>query len=70
MDGDGRTPCKEDIMAVTAISESNVVELSPRRAQRNLKALRDAQRRHPSFLGQMAREKAAPVQCRVLPFSR
>ncbi|MGW0158011.1 hypothetical protein ACWDUN_01695 [Mycobacterium sp. NPDC003323] len=57
-------------MAATSISDSNVVELTPRRAQRNLRALREAQRRHPSYLGQLARETAAPVPCRVLPFSR
>ncbi|WP_395307324.1 hypothetical protein V4U86_18080 [Mycobacterium sp. AMU20-3851] len=55
-------------MAATAISDSNVIELTPRRAQRNLKALREAQRRHPSYLGQAACDAAAP--CRVLPFSR
>ncbi|MGU3498791.1 hypothetical protein [Mycobacterium sp. C31M] len=57
-------------MAATAISDSNVVELTPRRAQRNLRALREAQRRHPSYLGKAAREAAAPAPCRVLQFTR
>ncbi|MDO3401997.1 MULTISPECIES: hypothetical protein [Actinomycetes] len=57
-------------MAASSISDSNVVELSPRRAQRNLRALREAQRRHPSYLGQLARERTATPPCRVLPFSR
>lgn len=61
---------KENIMAASSISDSNVVELSPRRAQRNLRALREAQRRHPSYLGQVARERAATPPCRVLQFSR
>ena len=55
-------------MAATAISESNVIELTPRRAQRNLKALREAQRRHPSYRRYAACDAATP--CRVLPFSR
>ncbi|MEH3132840.1 MAG: hypothetical protein PGN27_23030 [Mycolicibacterium neoaurum] len=57
-------------MAASSISDSNVVELSPRRAQRNLRALREAQRRHPSYLGQVARERTAMPPCRVLQFSR
>ena len=48
----------------------NVVQLTPRRAQRNLQALREAQRRHPSYVGRLAREADTPTPCRILQFTR
>jgi hypothetical protein len=56
-------------MAATAIAETNVVELAPRRARHNMRALVEAKRRHPSYAGHtpVLRPQEA---CRVLPFRR
>jgi hypothetical protein len=51
----------------TAMADTNVVELSVRRARRNLRAINEAKHRHPSYLGRMA-AKPAPNECRVLQF--
>ena len=60
-------------MAATTIGATNgeckVIELTPRRAQRNLKALREAQMRHPSYIGRQA-AGAESQPCPVLPFAR
>lgn len=59
-------------MAAIKLEEPVVVdELKARRALRNLRTLREAQRRHPSYIARTASESAdAPTQCRVLQFSR
>jgi hypothetical protein len=64
---------KEDIMAAiamcdtNAVCDTNVVELSARRARRNLRAINEAKHRHPSFIGRATIAK--PVEtCRVLQF--
>lgn len=54
-------------MATTTIGDTNIVELSARRARRNLRAINEAKHRHPSFIGRMAVAKA-PETCRVLQF--
>lgn len=58
---------EEDKMAATAVSDSNIVELSARRARRNLRAINEAKHRHPSYLGRVTVVKA-PEACRVLQF--
>ncbi|MBI5735522.1 hypothetical protein [Mycobacterium adipatum] len=55
-------------MATIAMADTNVVELSVRRARRNLRAINEARYRHPSYVGRMAVAKAAPEGCRVLQF--
>jgi hypothetical protein len=55
-------------MATIAVADTNVVELSVRRARRNLRAINEARYRHPSYAGRMAVAKAAPEACRVLQF--
>ncbi|MGA9374695.1 MAG: hypothetical protein WBV64_06640 [Mycobacterium sp.] len=54
-------------MATIAMYDTNVIELSARRARRNLRAMNEAKRRHPSFIGRTAVTKA-PETCRVLQF--
>jgi len=54
-------------MAAIAIADSNVVELSARRARRNLRALNEAKRRHPSYMARSTPAKA-PEACRILQF--
>jgi hypothetical protein len=54
-------------MAAIAMYDTNVVELSARRARRNLRAINEAKHRHPSFIGRTAAAKA-PETCRVLQF--
>ncbi len=54
-------------MATIAMYDTNVVELSARRARRNLRAMNEAKRRHPSFIGRTTVAKA-PETCRVLQF--
>lgn len=56
-------------MAATAIAETNVVELAPRRARQNMRALVEAKRRHPSYVGPTPARRTQEV-CRVLPFRR
>jgi hypothetical protein len=56
-----------DIMATTTIADTNIVELSARRARRNLRAINEAKHRHPSFLTPMAVPKS-PETCRILQF--
>lgn len=56
-------------MAATAIAETNVVELAPRRARQNLRALVEAKRRHPSYTGHLPQRRTQDA-CRVLPFRR
>jgi hypothetical protein len=58
---------KEDIMAAIAMYDTNVVELSARRARRNLRAINEAKHRHPSFIGRTTVAKT-PETCRVLQF--
>ena len=55
-------------MATIAMADTNVVELSARRARRNLRAINEAKHRHPSFVGRMAAAKVDPEACRVLQF--
>ena len=55
-------------MAAIAMADTNVVELSARRARRNLRAINEAKHRHPSFIGRMTVAKADSEVCRVLPF--
>lgn len=55
-------------MATIALADTNIVELSVRRARRNLRAINEARYRHPSYVGRMAAGKAAPEACRVLQF--
>jgi hypothetical protein len=62
-------PAQEDTMAATAIAETNVVELAPRRARQNMRALVEAKRRHPSHIG-AAPARRPQEMCRVLPFRR
>lgn len=60
-------------MATTGNVESNVVELAPRRARHNMRALVLAKRRHPSYIGNVAMARPAPAPehiCQVLPFTR
>jgi|32_taG_2_1085360.scaffolds.fasta_scaffold69463_2 hypothetical protein len=59
---------EEDIMAMIALADTNVVELSTRRARRNLRAINEAKHRHPSYVGRMTVAKANPEACRVLQF--
>ena len=65
----------DNVVAASVINDSvvdnnNVVQLTPRRAQRNLQALREAQRRHPSYVGRLARGADTPTPCRILQFTR
>jgi hypothetical protein len=55
-------------MATIAMADTNVVELSTRRARRNLRAINEAKHRHPSFIGRMTAAKADSEACRVLQF--
>lgn len=55
-------------MATIALADTNVVDLSMRRARRNLRAINEAKHRHPSYIGRMTAVKAAPEACRVLQF--
>lgn len=57
--------------------DTNVVELAPRRARQNMRALLQAKRRHPSSIGNVAMARPTPVPapvaehiCQVLPFKR
>lgn len=59
-----------NVVANSVVNNNNVVQLTPRRAQRNLQALREAQRRHPSYVGRLAREAETPTPCRILQFNR
>jgi len=74
--GDSNPVISDDnVVAASVINDSvvdnnNVVQLTPRRAQRNLQALREAQRRHPSYVGRLAREADTPTPCRILQFTR
>ncbi len=53
-------------MAAIAMADDNVVELSVRRARRNLRALNEAKHRHPSYI---ARTPAKSTEvCRILQF--
>lgn len=54
-------------MATIAMADTNVVELSARRARRNLRAINEARHRHPSYTGRTT-AKAATEDCRVLQF--
>lgn len=54
-------------MAATAVSVTNIVELSARRARRNLRAINEAKHRHPSYIGRVA-VSTSPEACRVLQF--
>lgn len=58
---------EEDKMAATAVSVTNIVELSARRARRNLRAINEAKHRHPSYIGRVA-VSTSPEACRVLQF--
>ncbi|WP_156409086.1 hypothetical protein [Mycobacterium sp. Root265] len=55
-------------MATIAMADTNVVELSTRRARRNLRAINEAKHRHPSFIGRMTVAKNDSEACRVLQF--
>ena len=55
-------------MATIAVADTNVVELSVRRARRNLRAINEARYRHPSYIGRVSAAAAAPEGCRVLQF--
>lgn len=55
-------------MATIAMADTNVVELSARRARRNLRKINEAKHRHPSYLGRVTVAKADPQDCRVLQF--
>ena len=74
--GDSNPVISDDnVVAASVINDSvvdnnNVVQLTPRRAQRNLQALREAQRRHPPYVGRLAREADTPTPCRILQFTR
>jgi hypothetical protein len=57
----------EGNMATIAMYDTNVIELSARRARRNLRAMNEAKRRHPSFIGRTTVTKT-PETCRVLQF--
>lgn len=59
---------EEDNMAATAVSDTNIVDLSSRRARRTLRAINEAKHRHPSHIGRMTVAKVAPEACRVLQF--
>ncbi|GAA2558599.1 hypothetical protein [Mycolicibacterium diernhoferi] len=54
-------------MVAIAMADSNVVELSVRRARRNLRALNEAKHRHPSYISRNTPAKA-PEACRILQF--
>lgn len=57
-------------MSALRIADTNVVELAPRRARQNMRALVEAKRRHPSHVGRMQVRRSASEDCRVLPFRR
>lgn len=60
-------------MGALRVADTNVVELAPRRARHNMRALVEAKRRHPSYVGNVAVARSASEPehiCQVLPFKR